>query len=161
MQGEVTDTKNKVLRFSPKDVRMVAPYTGERYGISAYVSELGKLTQEDSQLLSDLGYPIYKDAPRSFGKKTDGIYSIRHSDLPIHSFLERLVEHGINEVVDVRSDPHSARYPHYNREELAATCFLRGIIYAHAPELGNRNHGGNPSQPPNRERKGDNCTNRQ
>ena len=109
---------------------MVAPYTGEHYSISAYtVSDLGKLTQEDIQLLSDLGYPIYKDAPRSFGKMTDGIYSIGHSDLPINTFLERLIEHGISEVMDVRSDPHSARSPHYNREELAATCFSKGITY--------------------------------
>ena len=143
MQGVVFDTKNKVLRFSPKDVHMVAPYTGERFSISAYtVSDLGKLTGEDIQLLSDLGYPIYNDAPRTFGKKGDGIYSIGHSDLSIQTFLERLTEHGISDLIDVRSDPHSARYPHYNREELAATCFSRGIVYTHAPELGNRNHGG-------------------
>ena len=29
------------------------------------------------------------------------------------------------------------RHPHYNREELAATRFSNGIIYSHAPELGN------------------------
>ena len=86
--------------------------------------------------MSDLGCPIYKDAPRAFGKKTD----VGHSDLSIHTFLERLIEHGISEVIDVRSDPHSARHPCYNREELAAACFARGIAYTHAPELGNRNH---------------------
>ena len=74
-------------------------------------------------------------------KRAMGIYSIGHSDLSIQTFLERLTEHGISDLIDVRSNPHSARYPHYNREELAATCFSRGIVYTHAPELGNRNHG--------------------
>ena len=64
MMGTVYDTKNKAFKLSPKDVHMVVPYLGERYRISAYtVSDLGKLTRE-IQLLSDLGYPIYRDAPR-------------------------------------------------------------------------------------------------
>ena len=143
MLGTIYDTKNKVLKFSPKVVHMVEPYIGERYSVSAYtVSDLGKLSREDIQLLSDLGYPIYRDAPRTFGKRSDGIYSIGHSNLDLSTFLERLEECGIREVVDARSDPHSVRFPQYNREELSAICFSRGIIYAHAPELGNRNHGG-------------------
>ena len=143
MHGTVYDTKDKALKFSPKAIHMVEPYVGERYSVSAYtVSDLGKLSREDIQLLSDLGYPIYRDAPRAFGRRSDGIYSIGHSNLDIVTFIERLEECGIKEVVDARSDPHSARFPHYNREELSAICFTRGIIYSHAPELGNRNHGG-------------------
>ena len=52
-------------------------------------------------------------APRRFGKKGDGICSIGLSDFPIQTFLERLNEHGISDFVDVRSDPHSARFPSY------------------------------------------------
>ena len=70
MQGVVFDTKNKVLRFSPKDVHMVAPYTGSAIVSPAYaVSDLGRVTKDDVQLLPDLGYPICRDAPRTFGKK--------------------------------------------------------------------------------------------
>ena len=38
------DTRNKVLRFSPKGVHMVALYAGERYSISAYMENLPKKT---------------------------------------------------------------------------------------------------------------------
>ena len=61
MRGTVYDTKDKVLKFPPKTVHMVEPHVGERYSVSAYtVSDLGKLSREDIQLLSDLGYPIYR-----------------------------------------------------------------------------------------------------
>ena len=46
------------------------------------------------------------------------LYTIGHSNHDIASFIAHLRQHGITTVVDVRSQPYSARYPHFNAREL-------------------------------------------
>ena len=46
------------------------------------------------------------------------LYTIGHSSQSIEAFLTRLHTHRIEVVVDVRSQPHSRRYPHFSREAL-------------------------------------------
>ena len=45
---------------------------------------------------------------------------------------------GIAHLVDVRSFPASRRYPHFNKEVLAASLESAAIRYSHSPELGGR-----------------------
>jgi uncharacterized protein (DUF488 family) len=49
-----------------------------------------------------------------------------------------LEEHGIAELVDVRSFPGSRRYPHFNAPELERELGRRGIGYTHLAGLGGR-----------------------
>jgi uncharacterized protein (DUF488 family) len=65
-------------------------------------------------------------------------YTIGHSSRPIGEFVERLDEHAIRLLVDVRRYPGSRQHPQFNRESLAQSLTGHGIAYRHAPELGGR-----------------------
>lgn len=66
------------------------------------------------------------------------LYTIGHSTRTLEKFLELLKREGITQLVDVRSFPASRRYPHFNKEPLAASLAASGIDYTHVPELGGR-----------------------
>ena len=64
------------------------------------------------------------------------ILTVGHSTRTLEEFLDLLELHGCGTVVDVRSLPRSRRYPHFNRETLAAGLEARGIAYRHCAPLG-------------------------
>ena len=66
------------------------------------------------------------------------LYTIGHSTRPLDDFLGLLEREGVRSLVDVRTFPGSRRYPHFNREALAAALRERGVAYSHAPALGGR-----------------------
>jgi uncharacterized protein (DUF488 family) len=72
-------------------------------------------------------------------------YTIGHSSRSIDEFVERLDEHAIRRLVDVRRYPGSRQHPQFNREMLAQSLADRGITYRHAPELGGRRRSGTDS----------------
>jgi len=57
------------------------------------------------------------------------IKTIGHSNHPIERFVELLKSGGVDELVDVRSQPWSRRYPQFGRERLAQTLAEAGIGY--------------------------------
>jgi len=65
-------------------------------------------------------------------------YTIGHSTRQIEEFIERLDEHAIRRLVDVRRYPGSRLHPQFNRDQLSRSLAARGIEYRHAPELGGR-----------------------
>ncbi|MGH2558216.1 MAG: DUF488 family protein [Thermomicrobiales bacterium] len=71
------------------------------------------------------------------------IYSIGHSNLAIEVFIERLQQHGIEAIVDVRSAPYSQFNPQFNREDLERALDKAGVAYAFAGEY----LGGRPKDP--------------
>lgn len=56
-------------------------------------------------------------------------YTIGHSNHSIDQFIERLVAHRIQVLVDVRSYPKSSYVPHFNRVALKASLKLVRIKY--------------------------------
>ena len=67
------------------------------------------------------------------------IRTIGHGTLPLESFIALLKQHEIQVVVDVRSEPFSARAPHFNRRTLEAALRGAGVTYRWAGEtLGGR-----------------------
>ena len=66
------------------------------------------------------------------------IHTIGHSTRPIEAFIELLEAHGIKQLYDIRSIPHSRRHPHFSQGALAAALGEAGIAYRHAPALGGR-----------------------
>src|SRR5262245_58934041 len=66
------------------------------------------------------------------------IWTIGHSTRTIEDFLALLNAHKIESLVDVRHFPGSRRYPHFNKEQLAASLSKAGIQYHHLPQLGGR-----------------------
>ncbi len=67
------------------------------------------------------------------------IYTIGHSTHPIDRFIRLLSMHGVEAVVDVRSNPSSQRFPQYNRNELKIALQDHGLHYVFlGRELGAR-----------------------
>jgi uncharacterized protein (DUF488 family) len=69
---------------------------------------------------------------------TLSVWTIGHSTRSIDEFIAILKSLGIETLVDVRSFPGSRRYPHFNREALAASLREAGLEYIHLKELGGR-----------------------
>lgn len=57
------------------------------------------------------------------------VYSIGHSDHAIDDFIGLLKQHGIDVLVDVRSQPYSRWVPQFNRETLAEAVEAAGLRY--------------------------------
>ena len=66
------------------------------------------------------------------------VFTIGHSTRLIEEFIELLHDAGVDLLVDVRRFPMSRRYPHFNREALAAALRNAGIEYRHEEVLGGR-----------------------
>lgn len=61
--------------------------------------------------------------------ETTTVYTIGHSNHDSETFLSLLRQHGIENVVDVRSSPYSRYVPQANRESLLRTLESAGIGY--------------------------------
>ncbi len=64
------------------------------------------------------------------------LHTIGHSTRNFSSFAELLAAHSMRLVIDVRRWPASRRYPHFNREPLAAALKESGIDYLWRGDLG-------------------------
>lgn len=73
------------------------------------------------------------------GQSRSPAFTIGHSNHPAEVFLELLLTHAIEEVVDVRSSPHSRYNPQFNRKALQAALADAGVGYVFmGGELGGR-----------------------
>ena len=69
----------------------------------------------------------------------DGLFTIGYSAFMVKDFLDALMHYGINVVIDVRSQPYSANYSGYNRENIEQALKRKGIHYRnYAREFGAR-----------------------
>jgi len=67
------------------------------------------------------------------------IYTIGHSNGTLERLLGLLNQHGVIAVADVRSQPYSRFNPQFNREELASSLKISGLVYVFlGQELGAR-----------------------
>lgn len=66
------------------------------------------------------------------------IYTIGHSTHPLSAFIDMLKKYNIHTLVDIRRFPGSRKYPHFNKEFLAASLEKRGFEYIHLEALGGR-----------------------
>jgi hypothetical protein len=68
------------------------------------------------------------------------ILTIGHSTHPIEKFIELLRQHGIEQLVDIRTIPRSRYNPQFNSAALAKSLEDNGIGYVHLKELGGLRH---------------------
>jgi uncharacterized protein (DUF488 family) len=66
------------------------------------------------------------------------LLTVGHSTRSVGELIDLLVTAGTDIVADVRTFPHSRRYPHFNIETLPAALAAAGIEYRHLPALGGR-----------------------
>jgi uncharacterized protein (DUF488 family) len=64
------------------------------------------------------------------------ILTIGHSTRGLDEFLSLLKRYQVELLLDVRSIPKSARFPHFHREVLSAALGREGIVYRHCKNLG-------------------------
>ena len=57
------------------------------------------------------------------------VFTIGHSNTPVETLFERLRQHNIKIVVDVRSKPFSRYNPHFNRPEIKEALEKAGFHY--------------------------------
>ena len=77
-------------------------------------------------------------------------FTIGHSNHAAEKFLRLLVGHRIEEVLDVRSSPHSRFNPHFNRRALETTLDKAGVGYGFMGDT----LGGRPADPSCYDREG-------
>jgi uncharacterized protein (DUF488 family) len=70
--------------------------------------------------------------------KEKKVWTIGHSTHPIDTFINMLNAFEIRVLADIRHYPGSRRYPHFNKDLLAASLTEAGIRYVHLVELGGR-----------------------
>ena len=68
------------------------------------------------------------------------ILTIGHSTHPIDEFIKLLRQHGIEQLVDIRTIPRSRHNPQFNSAALAKSLEDNGIGYVHLKELGGLRH---------------------
>ena len=67
------------------------------------------------------------------------IFTLGHSNHPPELFNRLLLQHGVDEIIDVRSAPYSRYNPHFNHDALHNALDDIGIAYAYlGGELGGR-----------------------
>lgn len=69
------------------------------------------------------------------------ILTIGHSNHAVEQFIALLRQHGVTALADVRSSPHSRRFPQYCKSSLSHTLRAAGISYVFLGDLlGGRPH---------------------
>ena len=72
-------------------------------------------------------------------RRNSAVFTIGHSNHAAEVFRRLLQRHGIEEVMDVRSSPHSRYNPQFNRRALQAALAEAGVEYVFmGAELGGR-----------------------
>jgi uncharacterized protein (DUF488 family) len=77
---------------------------------------------------------VANDTPICLAART--VHTIGHSTRALEEFLSLLDAHRVDHLVDVRRWPSSRRFPHFNREALAAALAPRGVGYTWRVDLG-------------------------
>lgn len=82
-----------------------------------------------------MAHPIHHNDPM-----TETMYTIGHSTRPIEEFIDLLRQHGIHQLVDIRTIPKSRHNPQFGQDALAARLEAAGIRYVYMGALGGRRH---------------------
>jgi uncharacterized protein (DUF488 family) len=72
------------------------------------------------------------------GERRPRLFTIGHSDRTLDQLLRLLESSSARLVADVRSNPASSRFPHFERHALARSLDARGMVYRWFRSLGGR-----------------------
>jgi len=108
------DGQRVVQRFAQKPVNRVVEYVR-----STYPRFMVDNAEEEK------GRPLAPPA----------VYTAGYEGLSVDAFLDRLVQNGIQRIIDVRNNPVARRYG-FHKSTLARLGGRVGVQYVHVPELG-------------------------
>jgi uncharacterized protein (DUF488 family) len=109
------DGQRVVERFAKKPVNRVVDYVYSTYPQFTVNSEKTKMAKR----------PVASPA----------IYTAGYERLSVDAFLDRLIQNGIQRIIDVRNNPVARRYG-FHKSTLTRLGSRVGIQYVHVPELG-------------------------
>lgn len=66
--------------------------------------------------------------------------TIGHSNRSIEEFIDLLIAHGVDLLIDIRTVPKSRHNPQFNVDELPKSLAAAGIEHRHMPGLGGLRH---------------------
>ncbi len=89
----------------------------------------------DSRLVGQIGLE-WEEKPMAASASSLRILTIGHSTRTLEVFVQLLVTHGVELLVDVRTVPRSRRHPQFNRETLPGALAAHRIAYVHLKALG-------------------------
>ena len=75
------------------------------------------------------------DAPRRSARRKRAVYTAGYEGESIDRFLQKLLKAGIEQILDVRSNPVSRKYG-FSRKTLSGLSEKLDVNYVHLPELG-------------------------
>lgn len=88
------------------------------------------MREHERNKVNNHGLAVRKKVIKELDKSaTVTIFTIGHSNRTLQQFLDKLREHSIEIVVDVRSRPVSRWLPHFNRRSLEMALVGAGIQY--------------------------------
>lgn len=88
------------------------------------------MREHERNTVNSHGLAVRKNVIKEQGKRvTPTIFTIGHSNRTLQQFLDKLREHSIEIIVDVRSRPASRWLPHFNRRNLETALAEIGIQY--------------------------------
>jgi len=109
------DGQHVVERFSKKPVNRVVDYVYSTYPRFTVNSERKKMAKRVVA--------------------SPAIYTAGYEGLSVDAFLDRLIQNGIQRIIDVRNNPVARRYG-FHKSTLMRLGTRVGIQYVHVPELG-------------------------
>ena len=109
------DVQHVVERFSKKSVNRVVDYIYSTYPRFTVNSEQRKMAER------------YVASP--------SVYTAGYERLSVDAFLDRLIQNGIQRIIDVRNNPVARRYG-FHKSTLTRLADRVAIQYVHVPELG-------------------------
>ncbi len=77
-----------------------------------------------------------RSSPRGKSWKKARVFTVGHSTRTFDELVELLEASNVSVLVDIRTIPRSRTNPQFNQDALEAALPVRGIRYAHLPELG-------------------------
>jgi len=80
--------------------------------------------------------PLSRGNSNAEGGTTPHVWTIGHATRALSDFVALLAEHGIGQLVDVRTIPRSRHNPQFNRDTFPRALAEAGVGYAHMPGLG-------------------------
>ncbi|QDU41347.1 hypothetical protein Mal4_57130 [Maioricimonas rarisocia] len=80
-------------------------------------------------------YFLRATAPHRIQAPVPAVYTAGYEGLSVDAFLNRLLDHGMERLIDVRSNPIARRFG-FHRSTLSRLLGKVGIDYVHIPELG-------------------------
>ncbi len=149
--GQVLESENTVVKMA-QGQWLASLSASDQQALQQLVADYGKLSTRQLTAYTYRHYPYYaskseiaadlltaqelekvKQSVQPFTQKR--LFTIGYEGISLEAYLNKLLQNGVNLLVDVRRNPLSMKFG-FSKGQLQKSCGMLGIAYAHLPELG-------------------------